>query len=50
MEDNPSLKKICQWGPYGRWRRGRPLQSWKNQVTDFKRSRKMEFDMAFRNG
>ena len=32
--------------PHGRRRIGRPQQSWKNQVTDFMRSRNLEEDMA----
>ena len=39
-------KKIYQWTPHGRRRRRRPQQSWKNQVTDFMRSRQLEEDMA----
>ena len=34
--------KIYQWTPHGRRRRERPQRSWKNQVTDFMRSRNME--------
>ena len=34
------------WTPRGRRRKGRPQQSWKNQVTDFMRSKNMEEDMA----
>ena len=37
---------IFQWTPHGRRRRGRPQQSWRNQVTDFMKSRNMEEDMA----
>ena len=33
-------KKIYQWTQHGK-RRGRPQQSWKNQVTDFMKSRNM---------
>jgi hypothetical protein len=44
MEDNRWPKKIYQWIPHGR--RRRPQQSWKNQVTDFLRSRNLEEDMA----
>ena len=39
-------KKIYQWTPHGRRRRGRPQQSWMNQVTHFTRNRNMEEDMA----
>ena len=39
-------KKIYQWTPHGRRRRGRPQLSWTNQVTDFMKSRGMEEDMA----
>ena len=46
MEYSRWPKKIYQWTPYGRRRRGRPQQSWTNQVTDFMRSRNMEKDMA----
>ena len=35
-----------QWTPQGRRRRGRPQQSWMNQVTDFMRSINLEGDMA----
>ena len=45
MEDSRRIKKIYQWTPHGRRRRG-PQQSWRNQVTDFMRSRNMEEDMA----
>ena len=45
MEDGRWPKKIYQWRPHGGRRRGRPQQSWKNQVTDFTRSRNMEEDM-----
>ena len=38
--------RICQWTPHGRRERGKPQQSWKNQVTDFMRSRNMKEDMA----
>ena len=44
MEDS-RWPKIYQWTLNGR-RRGRPQQSWRNQVTDFMKSRKMEEDMA----
>ena len=44
---NTSLEwKIYKWIPQGRWRSGRPQQSWKNQVTDFMRSKNIEEDMA----
>ena len=46
MKDNRWPKKIYQWTPHGRRRRWRPQQSWRNQVTDFMRSRNMEEDMA----
>ena len=39
-------KKIYQWTPHGRSRRGRPIQSWKNLITDFMRSRNIEKYMA----
>ena len=42
MEDSRWPKKIYQWTPHGRRTRGRPQQSWKNQVTDFSRTRNME--------
>ena len=45
MEDGRCPKKIYQWTPHGWRRRGRPQQSWKNQVTDFMRSRNVEEDM-----
>ena len=38
MEDSHCPKMIYQWTPHGRRRRGRPQQSWKDQVTDFMRS------------
>jgi hypothetical protein len=42
MEDSRWPKKIYQWIPHG-WRKiGRPLQSWKYQVTDFMRNRNIE--------
>ena len=44
MEDSRWPKKIYQWTPHGRRRRGRPQQSWKNQVTCFMRSRNEEED------
>jgi hypothetical protein len=40
-EDSRWPKKIYQWRPHGRRRRGRPQHSWKNKVTDFMRSRNM---------
>ena len=49
MEDSHWAKKIYQWTPHGKRRKGRPQQSWKNQatdVTDFIRNRKMEEDKA----
>jgi hypothetical protein len=46
MEDGRWPKKIYQWTLHGRRRRGRPRQSWRNQVTDFMKSRNMEEDMA----
>ena len=39
-------KAIDQWTTHGRRRRGRPQQAWKNQVTDFIRSRNLEEDMT----
>jgi hypothetical protein len=46
MEDSGWPKKIYQWTPQGRRRRGRSQQSWRNQVTDFMRSSDMEEDIA----
>ena len=46
MEDSRRPKKIYQWTPHGRIRRGRPQLSWRNQMTDFIKSRGMEEDMA----
>ena len=46
MEDSRWRKKINQWTPHGRRRRGRSQQLWKNRVADFMRSRNMEEDMA----
>ena len=46
MEDSRWPKKIYQWTPHGRRRRGRPQLSWRNQVTDFMKSGGMEEDMA----
>ena len=46
LEDSRWPKKIYQWTPYGRRRRGRPQLSWRNQVTDFIKSKNMEEDMA----
>ena len=46
MEDNRWPKKIYLWTPHGRRRRGRPQLSWRNQVTEFMKSRGMEEDMA----
>ena len=45
MEDSRWPKMIYQWTPHGR-RRGRPQLSWRNQVTDFIKSRNMEEDKA----
>ena len=42
MKDSRWQKKIYHWTPHGRRRRGRPQQSWKNQVTDFMKSRNLE--------
>ena len=44
MDHSHWLKKIQQWTPFGR--RGRPQQSWNNQVKNFTRIRNMEEDMA----
>ena len=44
MEDSLYSKNIYLWTQYGR-RRGRRQELWKNQVTDFMRSRNKE-DMA----
>ena len=46
MEDNRWPKKIQQWTPHGRSRRGRLQQSGKSQVTDFMRSSNMEEERA----
>ena len=46
MEDSRWPKKIYQWTPHCRKRRGRAQQSWKNQVMDLTRSRRMEEDMT----
>ena len=46
MEDSRWPKKIYQWTTHGRRRRGKPQQSWRNQVTDFMKSRNMEKDMT----
>ena len=46
MEHSRWPKKIYQWTTHGRRRRGRPQLSWRNQVTDFMKSRGMEEDMA----
>ena len=35
MEDSRWPKKIYQWTPHGSWKRGRPQQSWNNQLRDF---------------
>ena len=45
-EDSRWPKKIYQWTPHGMRRRGRPQLSWRDQVTDFMKSRGMEEDMA----
>ena len=45
MEESRWSKKIYQWTPHWR-RRGRPQQSWRNQVKELMRSRNMEEDMA----
>ena len=42
MEGSCWPKKIYQWTPHGRRRRGKPQQSWKNQVADLMKSRNME--------
>ena len=46
MEDIRWPKKIYQWTPHGRRRRGRPQKSWKNYVMDLMRSINLEEDMA----
>ena len=46
MQDSRWTKMIYQWTPHGRRRRGRPQLSWRNQVTDFMKSKGMEEDMA----
>ena len=46
MEGSRCPKKIYHWTPHVRRRRGIPQQSWRNQVTDFMKSRGMEEDMA----
>ena len=33
MKDSRWSKKIDHWTPHGRRRRGRPQQTWRNQVT-----------------
>jgi hypothetical protein len=45
MEDS-RWSKIYRWTPHDGRRRGRPQQSWKNEVKDFMRSRNMEEDMV----
>jgi len=42
MEDSRWPKKIYQWTLHCRMRKGRPQQSWKNQVTNFMRSGNIE--------
>ena len=39
MEDSRWPKKIYQWISHDRRRRGRPQNTWKNQVTNFMRRR-----------
>ena len=46
MEDSRWPNKIYQCTPQGRRRRARPQESWKNQVTDYMRSRNLEEDTA----
>ena len=46
MEDTIWPNKIYQWTSHGRVRRGRPQQSWKNQMTDFMRRRNIEENVA----
>jgi hypothetical protein len=46
MDDSRWPKKICQWTPHGGRRRGRPQQSFRNQVTDFMKNRNIEEAMA----
>ena len=46
MEDSRWLKKIYQWTPQSKRRRGRPQQSWKKELTDLMRSRNIKEDMA----
>ena len=46
IQDSRWPKKIYQWTPHGRGRRGRPQQLWNNKMTDFMRSRIMEEDIA----
>ena len=46
MEDSRWPNKIYQCTPQGRRRRARPQESWKNQVTDYMRSRNLEEEMA----
>ena len=50
MKDGHWTKKIYQRTQQGEYKRGRPQQSWKNQVTDIMRSRNMEKYMDFGNG
>ena len=44
LEDSRWPKKIYQWTPHCRRRRGGPRQSWRDQVTDFMKSGNMEED------
>jgi hypothetical protein len=46
MEVSRWSKKIYQLTPHVGRRKGRSQQSWKNQVTDFMKTRNMEEDMA----
>ena len=46
MEDRRWPKKNYQWTPHAKRRSGRQQQSWRNQVTDFRKSRNIEEDMA----
>ena len=43
---NGRPKTIYQWTLHGRGKRGRPQQSWKDQVTDFMRGGNMKENMA----
>jgi hypothetical protein len=46
MQDSRRPKKIFHWTPYGRRKRGRSQQSWKNQMKGFMTSKNIEQDIA----